>query len=115
MAMSDLSDEAVMLGLSTGDEAAAREFVSRFSARAIGLAYQFLGDRSSAEDVAQEALIRAWRHAGSFDARRGSVSTWVLTIVRNLAIDALRLRRPEPFDPATLPVTRLAEDQRSAG
>ena len=60
---------------------------------------QMVGDASLAEDVAQEAFIRILRHASVFDARRGSVATWALTITRNLAIDALRLRRALPVDP----------------
>jgi len=52
--------------------------------------------------VAQLAFERAWRHAGAFDARRGAVPTWLLTITRNLAIDALRVRRPQPIDPAVV-------------
>jgi len=48
------------------------------------------------EDVAQEAFIRILRHAAVYDVRRGSVATWTLTITRNLAIDALRVRRPIP-------------------
>jgi RNA polymerase sigma-70 factor (ECF subfamily) len=56
-------------------------------------------DASVAEEVAQEALIRVWRHAPVFDARRGSVASWVLTITRNLTIDTLRMRRAVPTDP----------------
>jgi RNA polymerase sigma factor (sigma-70 family) len=63
------------------------------------LAYSMLGDSGAAEEVTQEALIRVWRHAPVFDARRGSVTTWVLTITRNLSIDAPRLRRAIPVDP----------------
>ncbi len=59
-----------------------------------------LGDPGAAEDVAQEALVRVWRHAQVFDARRGSAATWVLAITRNLAIDAMRVRRATPLDPA---------------
>ena len=114
MGVEDAPDDVLVAGLAAGDAAAARVFVERFSPRAVGLAYQFLGDRAAAEDVAQEALLRAWRHAGSFDARRGSASTWLSTIVRNLAIDALRMRRAQPFDPATLPVARLAEFEPAA-
>ena len=114
MVVYDSSDEVLMAGLAAGDEEAARTLVYRFSPRAIGLAYQLLGDRSAAEDVAQEALLRAWRHASTFDARRGSASTWVLSIVRNLAIDTMRMRRAEPWDPATLPIARLAEPAAAA-
>jgi RNA polymerase sigma factor (sigma-70 family) len=114
MSVYDAPDDVLVAGLAAGDTDAARVFVDRFASRAIGLAYQFLGDRAAAEDVAQEAMLRAWRHAGSFDARRGSASTWLLTIVRNLSIDALRLRRPQPFDPASLPVARLVEHSAPA-
>jgi RNA polymerase sigma-70 factor (ECF subfamily) len=100
--MGEPSDDAVLAGLAANDAGAARVFVSRFSPRAYGLALQLVGDRAAAEDVAQEALVRAWRHAGTFDARRGSVSTWVLAIVRHLAIDSLRMRRSEPVEPARL-------------
>src|SRR5438128_125400 len=67
-----------------------------------GLDFTVLGDAASAEDVAQETFTRAWRHAAAYDPRRGPVSTWLLVIARNLAIDALRLRRAEPTDPTTL-------------
>ena len=49
--------------------------------------------------MSQRAFERAWRHAGSYDPRRAGVTTWLLTITRNLAIDTVRLRRPEPIDP----------------
>jgi RNA polymerase sigma factor (sigma-70 family) len=56
-------------------------------------------DPGTAEDVAQETFVRAWRHAGTYDPRRGRVATWLLTIARNAAIDAIRVRRVEPLDP----------------
>ena len=102
MTWESLSDDAVLAGLAASDPVAARAFVARFSPRAYGLALQLVSDRVVAEDIAQEALLRAWRHAGSFDARRGTVATWVLSIVRHLAIDTLRMRRPEPVDPTRL-------------
>jgi RNA polymerase sigma factor (sigma-70 family) len=104
--MFEASDEVLLAGLADGDPEASRAFVRRYAPRAIGLANQLVGDRATAEDVAQEALLRAWRHAATFDPRRGSVSTWLLAIVRNLSIDTLRLRRPEPFDPDALPLAR---------
>jgi RNA polymerase sigma factor (sigma-70 family) len=59
-------------------------------------------DAALAEDIAQEALVRAWRHAETYDSRRGSVSTWLLRITRNLAVDTLRRRTAEPVDPRAL-------------
>src|SRR2546423_749211 len=61
-----------------------------------------LRDPDLAEDVAQETFVRVWRHAATFDARRGRVPTWVLAIARNLAIDRARLRSATPVDPEVL-------------
>jgi RNA polymerase sigma factor (sigma-70 family) len=99
VATNELSDEALLAGVAHRDDAATVAFVRRYQKRIFGLAFSMLGDPSAAEEVAQEALIRVWRHAPVFDVRRGSVTTWVLSITRNLAIDALRRRRSVPTDP----------------
>jgi len=96
------SDEALLAGLAAGDPDAALAFVRRFQRRIFGLALTILGDADAAEDIAQETFVRAWRHAPAFDARRGSVATWLLTISRNLAIDAVRVRRAHPVDAETI-------------
>jgi RNA polymerase sigma factor (sigma-70 family) len=93
------SDEALLAGLAAGDADAAAAFVRRFQGRVYGLAVTILGDRGAAEDVAQEAFVRAWRHATTYDPRRGAVSSWLLTIARNLAIDRARLRGSRPVEP----------------
>jgi RNA polymerase sigma factor (sigma-70 family) len=92
--MWSVSDDALLAGLATGDAEAAAAFVRRFQRRVYGLALTIVGDTRAAEDVAQEAFVRAWRHAAAYDPRRGTVVTWLLTIARNLAIDAVRVRRP---------------------
>jgi RNA polymerase sigma-70 factor (ECF subfamily) len=97
-----LSDEALLAGLGTGEADTGAAFVRRFQRRVFGLALSIVNDPGLAEDVAQEALAKAWRHAQAYDSRRGSVATWLLTITRNLAIDALRLRRAQPTDPDAL-------------
>jgi RNA polymerase sigma factor (sigma-70 family) len=99
MAWSELEDEGLLAGIAHGDNQALVAFVRRYQKRVFGLAYSMLGDTGAAEEVAQEAFIRVWRHAPVFDARRGSVTTWVLSIARNLSIDALRMRRAVPIDP----------------
>jgi RNA polymerase sigma factor (sigma-70 family) len=98
----DAADDALVAGLAAGDGAAATVLVRRYQRRVFGLAVTIVSDRALAEDVSQEAFVRAWRHAGAYDSRRGSVATWLLTITRNLAIDALRMRRSQPLDPATI-------------
>jgi RNA polymerase sigma factor (sigma-70 family) len=97
-----VSDDALVAGLAAGDQDAASAFVRRFQRRVFGLARTIVSDDRAAEDIAQEAFVRAWKHAAAYDPRRGSVVGWLLTITRNLAIDAVRIRRPVAFDPAAL-------------
>ena len=120
----DVSDEALLAGLASGDAEAAAAFVRRFQRRVYGLALTILREPTAAEDAAQEAFLRAWRHAETYDPRRGRVLTWLLGIARNVAIDTVRLKRAEPLDPETLanrmldagesvaPVAAFAEQQR---
>jgi RNA polymerase sigma-70 factor (ECF subfamily) len=105
----EVSDEALVAGVATGDRDAVLTFVRRFQRMVFGCALAVVGDRGRAEDVAQEAFVRAWRHAEAYDARRGSVSTWLLAITRNLAIDALRVERVRPADVVDVVDLRLVD------
>ena len=96
---SAVSDEALLSGLAAGDADAATAFTRRFQARVYGLVLTIVHDEGTAEDVAQETFVRAWRYAQTYDPRRGRVATWLLTIARNLAIDVVRVKRAEPLDP----------------
>jgi RNA polymerase sigma-70 factor (ECF subfamily) len=95
-----LSDHAMLNGFAMGDSNVGAAFVRRFQGRVYGLAINLLGDRGLAEDVAQEAFVRAWAKAAAYDPQRGSVAAWLLQTTRNLAIDTLRRRRPLTLDPA---------------
>lgn len=97
--MWDASDEALLAGLGAGDRTASVVFVRRFQRRVFGLALAVVHDEGIAAEVAQDAFVRAWRHAGSFDPRRGTAATWLLAITRNSAIDRLRTERSRPVDP----------------
>jgi RNA polymerase sigma-70 factor (ECF subfamily) len=88
--------------MASGDAEAMADFVRRFQGRVYGLALTVVADAGLAEEVAQDAFMRVWRHASTFDPRRGRVATWLLTITRNLAVDARRLRRDHPTDPERL-------------
>jgi RNA polymerase sigma factor (sigma-70 family) len=97
-----LTDESLLAGMASRDAEAATAFVRRYQSRVYGLAFTIVGSSTLAEDVAQEAFVRAWRHAASYDPRKGRVATWLLTITRNLAIDAIRMRGEQPVDPHQL-------------
>ena len=58
----------------------------------LAYATQLTRDRAAAEDVVQEALVRAWRHPESLDSGKGSVRGWLLTVVRNIVVDQVRAR-----------------------
>jgi len=103
-----LSDEALLAGMAAGDPDACLAFVRRFQSKVYGLALTILGDATGAEDVAQRAFERAWRHAANYDPRRGSPRTWLTTITRNLAIDAVRVRRAVPVDPEQLDTVMIS-------
>jgi RNA polymerase sigma-70 factor (ECF subfamily) len=94
-----LSDEALLAGLASGDPDDAAAFVRRFQSRVYGLALTMLRDTELAEEVAQETFVRAWKYAATFDVRRGRVSSWLLTITRNLALDRARVRPITATDP----------------
>lgn len=108
-----VSDDALLDGLATGDPDAAAAFVERFQRRVFGLALRIVGEPRLAEDVSQETFVRAWRRAGAFDARRGTVAAWLLTITRNLAIDTVRVRRAIVVDPDDF--LALADPRSSRG
>jgi RNA polymerase sigma factor (sigma-70 family) len=112
----NLSDDSLLAGMAMGDAAATAAFVRRYQPRVYGMALTIVGSTTVAEEVAQEAFLRIWRNATAYDARRGHVATWVLTITRNLAVDALRLRgnREQPIDPLALMGTLLSREARES-
>ncbi|MFC8507363.1 RNA polymerase sigma factor [Streptomyces sp. NPDC057411] len=95
-------DEALLTGLTTGDQEIAVAFVRRFQRVVFGVAVAVVGDPQLAEDIAQQTFERAWRHAQVYDPRRGSVRSWLTTIAHNLAVDAVRARRATPVAPEDL-------------
>jgi RNA polymerase sigma-70 factor (ECF subfamily) len=88
----ELSDPQLVAGLAAGDVEALRMLYQRYGTLAYTLAVRILGDPGRAEDVVQDAFMRVWTHAASFDPDRGSLRTWLLTTVRHRAIDYLRGR-----------------------
>ena len=102
----DRTDRAQMERLASGDLGALDPLYEQYGAMAFAIAYRITGDRAAAEDVVQDAFLGAWRNAGRYVDARGSVRTWLLSIVHHRAIDSVRRRRPTaelPDPEATLP------------
>jgi RNA polymerase sigma-70 factor (ECF subfamily) len=78
------------------DEALVRSLFNEHGRAMLAYATQLTRDRAAAEDVVQEALVRAWRHPDSLDSSKGSVRGWLLTVVRNIVLDQIRARNRRP-------------------
>ena len=85
-----VSDEELLAAVGRREEAAVAALYDRYGRLAFSLAYRILGDQGAAEDVVQDAFLSVWRRAASFQPGRGSVRTWLLSIVHHRAIDRLR-------------------------
>lgn len=88
-----LSDAELAGAAAAGSEDAFREIVSRFERPMFGLVLRMVRDRPTAEDLVQEAFVKAYRGLGGYDPRR-KLSSWLFKIAHNAAIDHLRRRQP---------------------
>jgi RNA polymerase sigma-70 factor (ECF subfamily) len=92
--VSDDADRAVLGRVADGELRALDELYERYKTMAYSIAYRITNDATLAEDVVQDAFLGAWRNAARYIEGRGSVKTWLLSIVHHRAIDAVRRRRP---------------------
>jgi RNA polymerase sigma-70 factor (ECF subfamily) len=79
-----------MEGLLAGDDSAIRAIYARFGRPVYTMGLRLLGSREAAEELTQDVFLTAWRKAARFDPQRGRLSTWLMTIAHNLAVDRLR-------------------------
>lgn len=116
--MSADPDAELVRRVAEGEPTAMRMMVAAKLPRLLALANRMLGDRSEAEDVAQETFLRIWKHAGTWRQGGAKFDTWAHRVALNLCYDRLRKRRdvltetmPEQIDPGPLPdAGLLAED-----
>lgn len=89
--MGELSDEQLMDRVTGSEvEAALSALYDRYSRTVFGVGLKLLGDRTLAEELVQEVFLKVWRSSHTFDASRGSFSTWLYRLTRNLALDLYR-------------------------
>lgn len=121
-ASEDLPDEALLARFADGDAAAARILTLRLTPRLMAHAWRLLGNRTEAEDVAQEAMLRLWKQAPAWRDGEAKVTTWLYRVVANLCIDRQRRARggaltldaiPEPADDRAS-VTEAMQDRARA-
>ena len=90
----DDADRAVLVLVTDGQLDALQELYDRYRTMAYSIALRITTDPSLAEDVVQDAFLGVWRNASRYVEGRGSVKTWLLSIVHHRAVDAVRRRRP---------------------
>lgn len=109
-----LSDDALLVLYARGDAEAARVLTGRHLGRVYGFAARLLGDRAEAEDVAQEAMLRMWRVAGTWRTGEAKLSSWLYRVTVNLCTDRQRARqrrRAEPLDDVAEPADETANTE----
>ncbi|MDP9271494.1 MAG: sigma-70 family RNA polymerase sigma factor [Chloroflexota bacterium] len=87
-------DELLADRIRRGDRDALGALYDRYASLAMGVALRVVPDRATAEDLVHDAFVTVWQKIGRFDTTRGSLRSWLITIVRNRAIDRLRATRP---------------------
>jgi RNA polymerase sigma-70 factor (ECF subfamily) len=90
----DDADRAVLELIANGQLGALEDLYDRYRTMAYSIALRITTDPSLAEDVVQDAFLGVWRNASRYVEGRGSVKTWLLSIVHHRAIDAIRRRKP---------------------
>ena len=87
-------DSALLIAVVNGDGTAARLLIERLAPRLLSHATRVLSDRTEAEDVVQETLVRLWKIAPDWRQGEAKVSTWCFRVLVNLCTDKLRARKP---------------------
>jgi RNA polymerase sigma-70 factor (ECF subfamily) len=92
----DAADEALVTKVARGDSAALEVLYDRYAATVLGIALKVIGEQALAEEVLQETFWRVWQSAATYQAERGTFTSWLFRIARNLAIDTYRRRNVRP-------------------
>ena len=110
-AAGEAPDDALLVAFANGDAVAGRDLVARLAPMLFGYATRVLGDRSEAEDVVQETMLRLWKIAPDWRQGEAKVSTWAYRVAANLCTDRLRKHRSQrvvDIDSVAEPPSELA-------
>ena len=107
-------EQRLVANLLLGDEESIRELYSRFGRPVYTLGLRLLGTTEAAEELTQDVFLTAWRKAARFDAARGRLSTWLMAIAHNLAVDRLR-REHGVSRPQLVFVDEMPEREQAVG
>ena len=94
--ITEIPDDELVHRMQLGDTAALEALYGRYARVVFSFSLRIVGDGPTAEEVLQEAFVRAWRQASAFQSVRGSFASWLLSITHNLAIDEMRRRQRRP-------------------
>jgi len=109
MHASDPTDLSLLQRITARDTAALAELYDRHSRLLFGLILRIVRHRAEAEEILQEAFVRVWTRAETYDARLGGPLPWIVRLARNFAIDRLRARRSRAAIDTPAPGGRDAE------
>ena len=110
-AVEEVPDEALLVAFANGDSVAGRDLLARLAPMLFGYATRVLGDRTEAEDVVQDTMMRLWKVAPKWRQGEAKVSTWAYRVMVNLCTDRLRRRKTRsqvPLDDVAEPPSDMA-------
>lgn len=90
MDYSQLADEELLRSIARADKDALGELYDRYGGLVFSIALKSVSHQETAEEITQDVFLRVWNNAGSYQAQKGKVSTWIASITRNRAIDMIR-------------------------
>jgi RNA polymerase sigma-70 factor, ECF subfamily len=86
----NVDDAQLVAAMARGERAALAALYDRYASLLLGAAYHVLRNRRDAEDLLHDVLLECWNKAATYEARRGSVRSWLLVRVRSRALDRVR-------------------------
>ena len=92
----EFDDQSLIRLIAHSQESALSELYDRYSRLVYSLALNAVSDPATAEEITQDVFIRIWDHAGTYQAEKAKVVTWIASMTRNRSIDIIRRQKVRP-------------------